>query len=108
MGTGLLVVGRTVELESRKMDGATPCESSVGTRPLGQARPWLRLDRWPVAVNPESQRISKIYPGSKNTKTALAFQWHSCSLLPLSLDASVAQPGRASRCQRECRGFESL
>jgi hypothetical protein len=24
------------------------------------------------------------------------------------LDASVAQPGRASRCQRECRGFESL
>ncbi len=23
-------------------------------------------------------------------------------------DASVAQPGRASRCQRECRGFESL
>jgi release factor H-coupled RctB family protein len=24
------------------------------------------------------------------------------------LEASVAQPGRASRCQRECRGFESL
>src|SRR6266576_3617803 len=23
-------------------------------------------------------------------------------------EASVAQPGRASRCQRECRGFESL
>jgi hypothetical protein len=27
--------------------------------------------------------------------------------LPAS-EASVAQPGRASRCQRECRGFESL
>ncbi len=30
--------------------------------------------------------------------------WWSCC----STDASVAQSGRASRCQRECRGFKSL
>src|SRR5262249_36185447 len=28
--------------------------------------------------------------------------------LPCFLEASVAQPGRASPCQGECRGFESL
>src|SRR5215469_1501756 len=40
-------------------------------------------------------------------KTGLAFEENSRSFCEPS-EASVAQPGRASRCQRECRGFESL
>ena len=42
------------------------------------------------------------------SKTELAFRPCFCSLPMQFLEASVAQPGRASRCQRECRGFESL
>src|SRR5258708_31517005 len=41
-------------------------------------------------------------------KLDLAFPLRFRSFVPTFLEASVAQPGRASRCQRECRGFESL
>ena len=41
----------------------------------------------------------------RNQKMEFAILRCFCKLV---LEASVAQPGRASRCQRECRGFESL
>src|SRR5437868_10520452 len=41
-------------------------------------------------------------------QTFLAFRQDLRIFARLISEASVAQPGRASRCQRECRGFESL
>jgi hypothetical protein len=41
-------------------------------------------------------------------QSGLAFPRESLTLSTPVSEASVAQPGRASRCQRECRGFESL
>src|SRR5690348_15233494 len=69
---------------------------------------WLR---WRLLLYPRSELKLLFFADDGQLecyrKTELAFQWNSRSFFEL-LDASVAQPGRASRCQRECRGFESL